>query len=98
MIFDDENVPLRHTLQSSPPGQIAIEFHDRLLPSAPRPPATEGSRPARSTRATRRARASIVQLLARCGYVQRHQSVNAEEVLFVLDWASRSTATAVEWC
>ena len=78
LIFDAKNNELRSVLRHSPPGQIALEFHDRFLPGAE---SAKGGARDFSTRA----RHGIVQLLANCGFVQRHMSKSAEEVLFVLD-------------
>ena len=83
LIFDAHNAELRSVLRRAPPEQIAIEFHDRFLPAADASAHTSSRAAAAAARAA--ARHSIVQLLAYCGFVQRHASATAEEVLFVRD-------------
>ena len=71
-IFTKKNKSLRDWLRCNPPQQIAIEFHDRFFKTF--------------KKYNWISRKSVLELLKRCGYSQRHQNARTkEEVLFVRD-------------
>jgi len=66
------------------PEQIAIEFHDRLMAGAQAPAKpTKAQAKARALTRSHQLRLPVYRMLRAGGFERRHQSANAEEVLFV---------------